>query len=366
MSVVQPGGDKQSGAKPGSGRGQGQRPSSGQRQPKAGQRPPSAGGRSQTKPGSGAARGAQRGPGGRPPGKGPTAGRRVGTPVAERGPRRLSPTNMAYGAIALVVLVVIAIVVVKVAGGGPSTSSGLAPSVSPAPASLLSELTGVSTSVENTVGLPSTSLVTAPKLVKNQTPLTSGGKPEALYIGAEFCPFCAAERWAMIVAFSRFGTFSGIQETTSSPWDTPPAIPTFTFASAHYSSSLVHFTMVEHESNDKSGLGTRTILQPLTSQQSKLWSTYEAHFGASEGYPFIDIGNKVFVVSPSYDPAILSGLNQSAIAAQLTNPKSTITQAIVGSANYLTAGICSLTGQQPASVCTQSAVTQAAKAIGVS
>ena len=38
--------------------------------------------------------------------------------------------------------------------------------------------------------------------------LTSGGKPEMLYIGAEWCPYCAAERWAMAVALRRFGTFS--------------------------------------------------------------------------------------------------------------------------------------------------------------
>ena len=39
-----------------------------------------------------------------------------------------------------------------------------------------------------------------------QPALTSGGKPEILYVGAEYCPYCAAERWAMVVALSRFGT----------------------------------------------------------------------------------------------------------------------------------------------------------------
>ncbi len=34
------------------------------------------------------------------------------------------------------------------------------------------------------------------------------GKPEVLFVGAEFCPFCAAERWPLIVALSRFGHFS--------------------------------------------------------------------------------------------------------------------------------------------------------------
>ena len=46
-------------------------------------------------------------------------------------------------------------------------------------------------------------------------PLTSGGKPEMLYMGAEYCPYCAAERWSMIVALSRFGTFNGLTTTRS-------------------------------------------------------------------------------------------------------------------------------------------------------
>ena len=43
------------------------------------------------------------------------------------------------------------------------------------------------------------------------SPLSSGGKPEVLYVGTEFCPYCAAESWSLIVALSRFGQFSGLQ-----------------------------------------------------------------------------------------------------------------------------------------------------------
>jgi len=277
---------------------------------------------------------------------------------------------MAFAAIVVVVLVVAVLVVVKVTGGSGSGSgtclNGVcAPPVTPAPASLVSELASVPASVEQAVGVPSSSLVVAPTYVPGQQPLTSGGKPEALFIGAEFCPYCAAERWAMIVAFLRFGTFSGLDETTSSPWDDPSAIPTFTFHYATYSSSVVDFTMVEYESNDTHGLGTRHQLERLTTQQNDLWSTYDSKFGEPEGFPFLDIGNKVIVYSPSYNPEVLSGYTQQAIAAQLTNPKSAITQSIVGTANYITAGICSITGQQPGSVCSASAVTAAAKAIGI-
>jgi len=277
---------------------------------------------------------------------------------------------MAFAAIAVVVLVVVVLVVVKVSGGGGSSSGDClngvcAPSQTPAPPGLVDEITSVPAAVQQAVGVPSTSVVTAPTYLGGQSPLTSNGKPEALFIGAEFCPYCAAERWAMIMAFSKFGTFSGLYETTSSPWDDPSAIPTFTFAHATYTSSLVDFDMVEHETNDTKGLGTRTTLEQLTPQQNNLWSTYEAKFGEQEGYPFLDIGNKVFVYTPSYDPTVLSGYDQGDIAAQLTNPKSTITQAIVGTANYLTAGICSITNHQPASVCSSSVVSAAAKAMSL-
>jgi hypothetical protein len=271
---------------------------------------------------------------------------------------------VAYSAIAVVVLVVVVVVVVAVTGKSTPPSTG-APSVTQVQPSVVSAITGVSASVQQAVGVPSS--VAAPSLYKGQPALTgSDGKPEALFIGAEFCPLCGAERWAIIMAFSRFGTFSGLQETTSSPWDKPPAIATFTFVSAKYSSPYLDLVTVEHQSNDKDGLGTRTILQSLTSEENTVWSTYESHFGESEGYPFLDIGNKVFVYYPSYDPSVLEGLNQSDIAAKLTNPDDPVTQGIVGTANYITAGICSITNGQPGSVCQASQTTEAAKAIGLS
>ena len=41
------------------------------------------------------------------------------------------------------------------------------------------------------------------------------GKPRIVYMGAEYCPYCATERWAMVNALSRFGTFSNLKITTS-------------------------------------------------------------------------------------------------------------------------------------------------------
>lgn len=365
MSVVQPGGEKGPGQKPspgqkppGQGPGSGPRPGQkpGQRPPSSVRRPPSA------KPGSGTPpRGGGRPPAGKGAGKGQTA-RRPATPVPATAPRRFTPATMAYAVIVVVVLAIVALVVVKVTGGSNNNSGGGGSTISSAPPSLVSQVTSVPLSLAAQVGTPASAVV-APKLDAGQAPLTKDGKPEALFIGAEFCPLCGAERWAIVMAFSRFGTWSNLDITTSSQWDTPPAIATFTFRNATFTSQYVSLTTVEHETNDTHGLGTRQLFQPLTSQEQSLWSTYSAHFGVRTGYPFLDIGNKVFVTGPSYSPYVLEGLDHTAIASKLTNPGDQVTQGIVGTANYITAGLCAVTGGQPGSVCSAPAITAASKAM---
>jgi|GEM_PF-4915528 len=42
-----------------------------------------------------------------------------------------------------------------------------------------------------------------------------------------------------------------------------------------------------------------------------------------------------------------------------------VTQEVVGTADYLSAGICSVTGMRPSAVCTDSAVTAAPRTLGL-
>jgi hypothetical protein len=49
---------------------------------------------------------------------------------------------------------------------------------------------------------------------------------------------------------------------------------------------------------------------------------------------------------------VLEQQTWSQIAATLRNPRNMTGQAILGTANYITAAICRLTGDQPASICT--------------
>ena len=67
--------------------------------------------------------------------------------------------------------------------------------------------------------------------------VSSGGKPAIVFVSEESCPFCAAERWSLAVALSRFGTWSHLGATTSSATDVYPNTATLSFRTAVYRST---------------------------------------------------------------------------------------------------------------------------------
>ena len=274
--------------------------------------------------------------------------------AAQQRAQRRNRLLIAGGAIVAVVAVVLALVLTHHNGGGQVSGSA-----SPGPtgtelASLTAQVTSVPATVQDQVG--SGTVASTPTSISG-APLTSGGKPEMLYMGAEYCPYCAAERWSMIVALSRFGTFSGLATTrsaaqsgagTAEPY---PNTATWTFANSSYASKYLTFTAVEMFTNipDKSTGGYTPLMTP-TPQQQALIQKYDA---ANQGaIPFIDYGNKFMSVGASYHPGVLGGLTWSKIAADLHDPSSPVAKGALGAANYITAAICSLTGNQPATACT--------------
>jgi len=206
-----------------------------------------------------------------------------------------------------------------------------------------------------------------PEAVDGSHPVltASDGKPEILYIGAEFCPYCAAERWALVVALSRFGAFNGLSSTHSSTTDIYPDTSTFSFYGSTYSSPYLDFTPVEEETNQVEG-NSYGALQTPTPAESAVQATYDvAPYTTEPGsIPFLSIGGRYLVVGASYNPQILSGLSMQSIAGQLNNPKSVVAAAIDGTANEMTAAICSITGDQPSSVCDSPVIAAVAKKLG--
>jgi thiol-disulfide isomerase/thioredoxin len=239
-------------------------------------------------------------------------------------------------------------------GGGPTGPT-------PASSSVLNAVTHVSPTVLANVGTGGQQKILVSLQPASPTLLFGPrGKPEILYIGAEYCPYCAAQRWAAVVALSRFGTFSKLNQITSSATDVYPNTPTFTFYQSAYSSQYIDFVAVEETTNQPDGSGGYTSLQTPTADQQDLVSKYDAppYLSSSGSIPFIDIGNRFVMQGANYSPDTLTGHSWQDIAQNLSNSDSPIAQGILGSANYLTAAICSATNQQPTSVCQADPVPQ--------
>lgn len=168
------------------------------------------------------------------------------------------------------------------------------------------------------------------------------GKPEVLYIGAEFCPFCAAQRWSLLIAMARFGTFSGVGLTTSSGTDVFPNTPTLTFAHSAYQSDFLEFAAVEETDRDHNALQTPTADQERVFEQ----------LNSRRSIPFVDFGSRYVTLGASFQPDVLQGMSWQQIAEQLANnPQGPAAARILGVANWMTAAICQQLSAPPASVC---------------
>jgi hypothetical protein len=187
------------------------------------------------------------------------------------------------------------------------------------------------------------------------------------YIGAEYCPYCAAERWALIAALGRFGTFSGLKLSHSAADDVYPNTATFSFVGSTNTSQYLELSPVELQSNVRSG-NSYPVLQTPTPAQINLLQTYDmppyVPPPSSGSIPFIDFANQYIVSGASYDVGLLRGMTQEQIAAKLADPSTPQAQAILGSANTLIAATCSATDDAPADVCRLAAVQSLKATLG--
>lgn len=265
-----------------------------------------------------------------------------GKPVRRRG-----RSGRGFWIVGALVVVVGVAAVVAFGGGSKSTVKDQL-----AGSALLAKVTSVPTKVSDQVGIGTAA--TTPKAITAPL-LKVSGKPHILYLGAEYCPYCAAERWPMVIALSRFGTFSGLKLTHSSGTDLLPNTQTFSFHGSTYRSTWISFSGVEMQSNVRNGDGYATLDSP-TAEEMRILNTYDRppYVGASGsggGIPFIDFGGRFVVSGATYDAGVLQGKSHDQIAAALSDPTSAVSQGAIGAANSFTAAICSLTGDQPSGVC---------------
>lgn len=264
---------------------------------------------------------------------------------------------MALGGAGVVVVVVVVIIAVSLTGPTkkPKTSAGLPTGEYDIPANLVAKVEGVPVKTLASAALAAKSDDATPPqaLPAKAKVLTDGGDPEILYIGAEYCPFCAAERWAMVMALSKFGTFSGLHGTSSSSTDVNPSTPTFAFYRSTYTSKYLSFVPVETET-DVEG----STLQNPTSAQEALISKWDVppYVSSTEqdgSIPFIYMDGKYLQIGAQYIADPLSGMQFTKAVSYLTSGTNATSKAAEAAAGYLVGDICALTHDQPASVCSQ-------------
>jgi len=237
--------------------------------------------------------------------------------------------------LALALVVIIGVYYGMTYSSGPSPANTLANIGEPVSPTLYSQLQHLS---QNIYGgpMPDMSLFQ----FYNGSSWSVGGKPIIVFIGAEYCPYCAATRWPLILALLRFGNFTGLQYMVSAPPanETYYNVPTFTFRHAQYYSPYIVFEAYEVQNRNY------VYVEQPPSNYSQVW----AAFGS--GYPFIDFANTRVLASSPFIPATWHNYNWTQIVGLIQSNTSFGSQ-IRAYTNAITAVICSVDGNKPSSVC---------------
>jgi len=314
---------------------------------------------------------AAKGSGGSKGGNTPRPGRSATPAGSPKGAR--TGIYIAWGAVGLVIVIIAGLFVVNATKSKTQDTTFTA--VTPAPAQVVKDVTTIPLATWDKVGVTSQSPVAKPTVISGQPPMTINGKsPAMLYYGAEYCPYCAAERWAMTAALARFGTWSNLQITASSHKDVDATTHTFSYHGATFDSPYITFKGIEQYTNQPIGdTGKYTNLQDPTKEEAKILATYSSskfnpNASSSGGisFPFVDVNNGALFAGASFDPQILAGQTWTDISGGLSDPTNPTTQAILATGNYMSATICKATHGQPGAVCTSSGVQAAAKSLGIS
>ncbi len=282
-----------------------------------------------------------------------TSGTLSSTPARAAARRRRSPTLWLLPAFAVALAAVITVAVVHQQrqrnAGQPAALDR-----PPLPADMARNLAQIPGAVWDSAppdGVARLQVVQEPSPV--QTP------PLVLYIGAEYCPYCAALRWSLVAALGRFGTFTGLALSASSASDVFPRTPTLTMLHEHYESSYVTLQTVELEGNVADASGQYPPLQRAAPEQAAVFRRYDP----AGSIPFLLIGGRYLLTGSPFSPGLLAGMDWRAVAASLQLGATPAARAILGAANEIAAAVCAVDGGAPSSVCDSKGVQEGAHAL---
>lgn len=187
------------------------------------------------------------------------------------------------------------------------------------------------------------------------TRLTTDGKVGLLYVGADFCPYCASQRWGVMLTLLRFGKLGGLRYMLSTAIDVYPNTVTVTFQHASYQSPYLDFQAVETADRDE-----QPLMIPNKSQM-RILNTFDAppYVQFAGSIPFVYLDGKYELGQLLVTPDQLKDQNWQQIATALADPKSALFRSVMPRVNLLTAAICHLDGGKPVDVCTAPGVAAA-------
>jgi hypothetical protein len=271
--------------------------------------------------------------------------------------RRQRNIWMAIAATGAVVVLIAVVVGLKVSGGSTTKSGSSDPGTFALTTSMISQVEDVPVSTLAAAAKSAPSGASpAQVLPSTAEAISSDGKPEILYMGAEYCPYCAAERWALVMALSKFGTFTGLRGTTSSAIDVYPSTPTFSFYGSTYKSPYISFDPVELETNTYSAsLGGYPTLQTPTASQNALMTKWDvAPYTTENGsIPFVYMNVKYLVTGAQYIASAISGKSFETAVPYMTSGSNPTSRQVEAAAGYLVGEILAITHDKPASVAAQ-------------
>jgi hypothetical protein len=161
------------------------------------------------------------------------------------------------------------------------------------------------------------------------------GKSLVFFMGAGFCPFCAAERWAVVEALKNFGTWEGLVEDKSAGHDEKYLnVPTLNFARAKYSSEHVEF--VGRETADRN-------FEPLQELDTKDYEILDT-FNPDQIIPFLLVDGQFMQVGAGYSPKLIEGMDHAKVRAEIENASSEVGKAIRDEVDNIVALVCKSIG----------------------
>ena len=173
------------------------------------------------------------------------------------------------------------------------------------------------------------------------------GKLLVFFMGAEYDPFSAAERWAVVRALQKFGQWNGLKQTMSAARDEPFLnLPTYDFTEATYTSAHIEF--VARELKDREF----KPLQKLLKTEEK----FVRKFNPEKEIPYLLVGGRFMQIGAGFTPKIFIGHTFRQTETELKKIESDIRKTIDAEGNIIAALLCA--SGLPPELCKETGVAE--------